>query len=245
VLYNRCRIADEDGGDPFKLLNLLFVVIASGGSGDKLSALTPRSRGELGVVYHDCAAHIQRVSQVTEIVHGKWKLRILCAMRTKPVRLSQLMRYPGASKKALRASLRPWNRRMVVRRDMSGAVLHVEYDFADDMRGIVGFSSRQYGGLGSDPLDQAKRPHASLMNFEAQPRRITAVTEPAKPWFVSWDLCRPPQTVHIGDRCFEVRHAKEHQKTQFGSPPWRPTLNEGVCHGHHLHVTWNCDAADQ
>jgi len=144
------------------------------------------------VVYHDCAAHIQRVSQVTEIVHGKWKLRILCAMRTKPVRLSQLMRYPGASKKALRASLRPWNRRMVVRRDMSGAVLHVEYDFADDMRGIVGFSSRQYGGLGSDPSDQAKRPHASLMNFEAQPRRITAVTEPAKPWFVSWDLCRPP-----------------------------------------------------
>ena len=51
------------------------------------------------------------------------------------------------------------------------------------------------------------------MKSEAQPLRITADTEPAKPWFVSWDLCRSPQTVHIGDRYFEVRDAEVHEKT--------------------------------
>jgi hypothetical protein len=53
----------------------------------------------------------------------------------------------------------------------------------------------------------------SLMNSEAQPMRITADTEPAKPWFVSWDLCRSAEAVHIGDRYFEVRHAEVHKKT--------------------------------
>ena len=51
------------------------------------------------------------------------------------------------------------------------------------------------------------------MKSEAQPLRITADTEPAKPWFVSRDLCRTPQTVHIGDRYFEIRDAEVHEKT--------------------------------
>ena len=73
------------------------------------------------------------------MLQGKWKLQILCAMRTEPVRLSQLTRrIPSASKKALRASLRSLEAaEIVVRRDLSSTVLHVEYDFAYDMRGIV------------------------------------------------------------------------------------------------------------
>ena len=57
-------------------------------------------------------------------------------MRGSPVRLSQLTRLlPSASKKALRATLRDLERaQIVVRSDMSDTVLHVEYDFADDMR---------------------------------------------------------------------------------------------------------------
>jgi|SRR5271167_141217 len=51
------------------------------------------------------------------------------------------------------------------------------------------------------------------MKPEAQPLRITAVTEPAKPWFLSCDLCRSPQTVHIGNRYFKVGDAEVHQKT--------------------------------
>lgn len=73
------------------------------------------------------------------MLQGKWKLQILCAMRTEPVRLSQLTRLiPSASKKALRASLRSLEGTgIVVRHDMSNTVLHVEYDFADDMRATV------------------------------------------------------------------------------------------------------------
>lgn len=76
---------------------------------------------------------------MTKMLQGKWKLQILYAMRTKPVRLSQLTRLiPSASKKALRASLRSLeSAEIVVRHDMSDTVLHVEYDFADDMRTFV------------------------------------------------------------------------------------------------------------
>ncbi len=86
-----------------------------------------------------CKTYICRVSRVTELLQGKWKLQILCAMRSEPVRLSHLTRLiPSASKTALRASLRSLEAaKIVVRRDMSGIVLHVEYDFADDMRAAM------------------------------------------------------------------------------------------------------------
>lgn len=87
----------------------------------------------------DCTAYVDRVSLVTRILEGKWKLQILCAMRTEPVRLSRLMRLiPSASKKGLREALRDLeSANVVVRRDLSSAVLHVEYDFADDMRELL------------------------------------------------------------------------------------------------------------
>jgi DNA-binding HxlR family transcriptional regulator len=87
----------------------------------------------------DCAAYVDRVTAVREILEGKWKLQILCAMRDQPVRMSQLTRQiPSASKKALRAGLRSLElSRVIVRHDMSSAVLHVEYDFTDDMREYV------------------------------------------------------------------------------------------------------------
>jgi DNA-binding HxlR family transcriptional regulator len=86
-----------------------------------------------------CTTYIRRVSQVTDMLRGKWTLQILCSMHAEPVRLSQLTRLiPSASKKALRASLRSLEAaEIVVRHDKSDAVLHVEYDFADDMRAVV------------------------------------------------------------------------------------------------------------
>ena len=74
-----------------------------------------------------------RVSRVVELLQGKWTVQILCAMRTRPVRLSELKRaIPPASKKALTASLRSLEAaRVVLRRDLSSSVLHVEYELAD------------------------------------------------------------------------------------------------------------------
>ena len=81
----------------------------------------------------DHVDYIRKVSYVTEMLQGKWTLPILCAMRTEPVRLSQLKRLiPSASKKALRAALRDLeSANVIVRRDLSGTVLRVEYDFAN------------------------------------------------------------------------------------------------------------------
>lgn len=87
----------------------------------------------------NCTDEIRAASQVTNILDGKWTLPILCAMRSEPVRLSQLTRlFPLASKKALRANLRSLeSAQIVVRQDMSEAVLHVEYDFSDEMRDVM------------------------------------------------------------------------------------------------------------
>ena len=84
----------------------------------------------------DCAAYIVKIAKARDILNGKWRLQILCAMRSEPVRLSQLRRLaPAASKKALRASLRSLELSdVVVRRDLSDTVLHVECDFEDNMR---------------------------------------------------------------------------------------------------------------
>ena len=53
--------------------------------------------------------------------------------------MSLLMRLiPTASKKALRANLRALeSAEIVVRKDLSDTLLHVEYDFAEDTRDIV------------------------------------------------------------------------------------------------------------
>jgi DNA-binding HxlR family transcriptional regulator len=70
------------------------------------------------------------------LFQAKWKVEILCAMRSGPVRVGQLSRLiPGASKKMLTQNLRRLEADgVVVRRDMSEMVLHVEYDFDHEAR---------------------------------------------------------------------------------------------------------------
>jgi DNA-binding HxlR family transcriptional regulator len=82
------------------------------------------------------AAGVQGIARAIKTPEGKWKLQILSAMCGGPVRLSQLTRLlPAASKKALRASLRELeSAQIVVRRDLSDTMLHVEYDFATGVR---------------------------------------------------------------------------------------------------------------
>jgi DNA-binding HxlR family transcriptional regulator len=77
-----------------------------------------------------------RVSRVIELLQGKWTVQILCAMRARPVRLSELKReIPPASKKALTANLRSLEAaHIVLRRDLSSSVLRVEYEIADTIR---------------------------------------------------------------------------------------------------------------
>jgi len=81
-------------------------------------------------------AYTKSVSSVAELLQGKWTVEILCAMRERPVRLSELRReLPLASKKALTAKLRFLEAsRIILRRDLSGSVLHVEYRLTDELR---------------------------------------------------------------------------------------------------------------
>ena len=70
------------------------------------------------------------------LFHSKWRVQVLCAMRSGPVRLGQLARLiPGASKKMLTQNLRQLEvEGIVVRNDMSDLMLHIEYDLDESMR---------------------------------------------------------------------------------------------------------------
>ena len=82
------------------------------------------------------------------LLHGKWRVEILCVLCSGPVRLGQLARaIPRASKKVLTQNLRDLEvAGIVVRKDFSDLVLHVEYDLNEDLResvlGIIGHLSR-------------------------------------------------------------------------------------------------------
>ena len=71
-----------------------------------------------------------------ELLAGKWTIYILWALQHRHQRLSGLRRLlPRASKKALTASLRQLQRHgVVVRHNLSGTTLHVEYELADGVR---------------------------------------------------------------------------------------------------------------
>ena len=84
-------------------------------------------------------SYVERISRVMRLLEGKWTIQILCALRDRPMRLSGFRRaIPAASKKALTASLRRLEAEgFVVRRDMSGAILRVEYEITENMRGPI------------------------------------------------------------------------------------------------------------
>lgn len=79
------------------------------------------------------------VERVVSLLSSKWAIRILCSVKHSPVRLSELMRSnPSASKKALTASLRSLESAgIILRRDLSTSVLHVEYELEQTMRDPV------------------------------------------------------------------------------------------------------------
>ena len=84
-------------------------------------------------------ATVEHISRIIGLLQGKWTIHILWAMQNGPVRLSTLKRlYPTASKKALRAGLRDLEEaHVVVRRDLTDVLLHVEYQMANEMRDTI------------------------------------------------------------------------------------------------------------
>lgn len=84
------------------------------------------------------------------LLQGKWKLQILLAMCSGPVRLGRLARMiPGASKKVLAQNLRKLQADgIVVRTDFSNVVLHVEYDLHPDLRDSICRLLNELGGWG-------------------------------------------------------------------------------------------------
>jgi DNA-binding HxlR family transcriptional regulator len=97
------------------------------------SQLKSSERREIGQQY------VARIETVVGVLRGRWTIQVLCAMRDKPVRLSELRRLiPSASKKGLTASLRSLEiMGLITRHDLSDVILHVEYEIATPMRLVV------------------------------------------------------------------------------------------------------------
>ena len=107
-------------------------------------------------------SYIMRAEHTVQLLSGKWTVRILCSMRDGPIRLGELMRmYPPASKKALTASLCSLEGfEVIVRRDLSTAVLHVEYEFKE--------AAKEWLTALLDCLSQSCK--RSQLPWEVQPR---------------------------------------------------------------------------
>lgn len=75
----------------------------------------------------------EELRRVVEVLQGKWTIHILCVMFHGPVRFGQLRRsVPHASRKAITASLRSLEHaKLIMRRDLSGRLLHVEYELSE------------------------------------------------------------------------------------------------------------------
>ena len=101
----------------------------------------------------EASRYVRRATLTAEVLfRGKWKLQILCAMRSGSVRLGQLARIvPGASKKMLTQNLRQSEADgIVVRKDMSDLVLHIEYELDESTReGVCAILDHvaKWGGL--------------------------------------------------------------------------------------------------
>jgi DNA-binding HxlR family transcriptional regulator len=82
----------------------------------------------------ECSAQI-----AINLIQGKWKTRILSRLQHGPVRLGELRRmFPQASKKMLTQHLREMERDgLVIRKDLSGRSLHVEYFLSDSLGAAV------------------------------------------------------------------------------------------------------------
>jgi DNA-binding HxlR family transcriptional regulator len=85
---------------------------------------------------HTSEDYCRSCTDTVHLVQGKWKMQILCSIRSGPVRLGQLRReLRTASKKVLTENLRELEESgLVVRRDLGGSVRHVEYDFREERR---------------------------------------------------------------------------------------------------------------
>jgi DNA-binding HxlR family transcriptional regulator len=72
-------------------------------------------------------------------LQGKWRVHILWGLRNGPIRIGELARLiPGASKKVLAQHLRKLEADgIVVRKDMSDLVLHIEYELSSAYRHLV------------------------------------------------------------------------------------------------------------
>lgn len=104
--------------------------------------------------------YFQSATHAIELLQGKWRMQIiLCMMRSGPVRLGQLSRaIPSASKKVLTENLRELETSgMVVRRDLSGTVRHVEYDIAEGLRPGIASILDHLASLGGTFLAQPRK----------------------------------------------------------------------------------------
>ena len=81
--------------------------------------------------------YVRQVALASALLfQSKWRVQILCVLRTGPVRLGQLARLiPGASKKMLTENLRMLEAGgIVVRKDLTDVVLHIEYHLEPEIR---------------------------------------------------------------------------------------------------------------
>ena len=106
----------------------------NGGNANSASSRQGRQKKVAACPYAEVAEECSAQFAIN-LIQGKWKTRILSQLQHGPVRLSELRRMlPEASKKVLAQHLREMEKDgLVVRKDLSGRLRHVQYSLSDSM----------------------------------------------------------------------------------------------------------------
>jgi DNA-binding HxlR family transcriptional regulator len=101
-----------------------------GGKGSSASSQQRKQKRPDSQGAEECSAQF-----AISLIQGKWKTPILSRLQLGPVRLGELHRiFPEASKKMLTQHLREMEKDgLVIRKDLSGRVRHVEYLLSDPL----------------------------------------------------------------------------------------------------------------
>ena len=104
------------------------------------------------------------------LFQGKWQIHVLCALLQGPIRIGQLGRLiPSVSKKVLTQSLRRLEAQgIVLRKDLSDLVLHVEYELHPELRESI-----------SELIDHLSEWGATLMASQEEKHPFRAAGESA------------------------------------------------------------------
>ena len=103
----------------------------------------------------DCQNHLSAVDDALYVIGGKWKLRIIVALRHKNRRFNELQRLLGISAKVLSSELKDLEQNGLVKRNIYGddpvVIEYIQTEYCETLHEVL-FSLNRWGTMHRDKI---------------------------------------------------------------------------------------------